>query len=144
MPRPWTAAEQKKKLKELQRFYVAEEKTISQVGKILGVAEQTVFQRLKYFGIPSNPKFKRRQDVVIPESYSEDIAEFFGVIIGDGKLSHFQIAVNLGTKELAYAEYLCDLIEKIFGPRPKIALRKTEHRDVYLGSVDITSWLLKE
>ncbi|MEK7200847.1 MAG: LAGLIDADG family homing endonuclease [Patescibacteria group bacterium] len=36
------------------------------------------------------------------------------------------------------------LITKIFKTKAKISLRSTGYRDVYLGSVVITSWLLKE
>lgn len=144
MPKPWTPAEEKQKLSELKQLYVKEGKTIKKVGEVLGIAEQTVFSRLKRFGIPSNPAFKRRQDVIIPNKYTNELAEFFGIMLGDGKLSHFQIAVNLGTKEMAYAEYIAELIYKIFNAKPKIAFRKTGHKDVYLGSVAITGWLKKE
>lgn len=144
MPLPWTPEEKQRYYSDLKRFYVTEGKTISQVGKILGIAESTVFQRLKYFGIPSNPAFKFRQDVVIPSSYTPELAEFFGVMLGDGKLSHFQVAVTLGTKEMAYAVYVVNLIASIFNARPKIGIRKTRHKDVYLGSVAITKWLVKE
>ena len=118
-----------------------EGKTILGVEEELGIAYQTVFQRLKFFGIASNPAFKQRRDVKIPLRYSLDLAEFFGVMLGDGHLTHFQVAVTLGTKELAYAEYLVDLIIKIFKARPRIAFRKNGYKDVYLGSVAITKWL---
>ena len=36
------------------------------------------------------------------------------------------------------------LIEKIFKTKVKISLRKGGYRDVYMGSVDTTSWLLKQ
>lgn len=144
MPRPWTPEEKQKYFADLKRLYVKEGKTISEIGKMLSIAAPTVFQRLKYFGIPSNPAFKSRQDVVIPSSYTPEVAEFFGIMLGDGKLSHFQIAVTLGTKEMTYALYVVDLIANIFNARPKIGIRKTGHKDVYLGSVAITKWLQKE
>lgn len=144
MPNRWTPKEEKSKLVELTRLYVKSGKTIGEIGKILGIAEQTVFQRLKRFGIPSNPASRMRRDVILPVGYTADLAEFFGVMLGDGKLSHFQIAVNLGTKEMFYAEYLVNLIFSIFNVRPKIAIRKTGHKDIYLGSVAITDWLRKE
>lgn len=144
MAQAWTEAEKQQKFLELQQFYVKEGKPISEVGKILGIAEQTVFQRLKYFGIPSNPNFKRRQDVALPKSYTPDLAEFFGVMLGDGNLTRFQIQVTLGTKELSYAEGIVDLIHRIFGAKPKISIRSTGYKTVYLGSVVITNWLRKE
>src|SRR5437868_6628265 len=99
MPRPWTKEERKMQRKELERFYVAGKKTITETGRLLGIAEQTVFQRLKFFGIPTNLAFKKRQDVTLPIKYTGDLAEFFGIMLGDGHLSHFQAVINLGTKE---------------------------------------------
>lgn len=144
MPKKWTEKEQGKKLRELEKYYVRGGLPIRRVANILHIAEQTVFKRLQYFSIPSNPKFKRRQDVRLPQIRTVDLAEFFGVMLGDGHLTHFQISVTLGTKELAYAEYIVDLIKSIFKVKPKIAFRKTGCKDVYLGSVEITGWLMKE
>lgn len=141
---PWTAQEKQKKFLELQCFYVKEGKTIRQVGKILGIHEQTVFRRLKYFNIPSNPAFKKRQDVIIPHRYTSELAEFFGIMLGDGKLSPNQVLVTLGKKEVEYIYYVVGLIEKIFQARPKICITKTGNRIIYLGSVDLTRWLVGE
>ena len=87
---------------------------------------------------------KKRNDVKIPNKRSEDLAEFFGIMLGDGHVSHFQVVVSLGNKEEIYAEHVSMLIKKIFKTNAKISLRSTGYRDVYLGSVDITSWLLKQ
>ena len=65
-------------------------------------------------------------------------------MLGDGHVSHFQVVVSLGNKEEKYAKHVKSLIEKIFKTHVKISLRDTGYRDVYLGSVDITSWLLKQ
>ncbi len=144
MAKSWTAEEKLKKFNELKFLYVEKEMSIKQVGKLLGIAEQTVFKRLRYFGISSNPKLRRRKDIIIPESYTPDLAEFFGIMLGDGRLSGSQVVVTLGTKELEYAEYVVELIRKVFGARPKIAIRKRGYKDVYLGSVDLTGWLRSE
>lgn len=88
--------------------------------------------------------FSKRRDIRIPKEFNADLAEFFGIMLGDGKLSKYQVVVNLGTKEDAYAESLVELIQRIFNARPKIAIRKTGYKDVYLGSVDIADWLMKE
>lgn len=141
MPRPYTNEERAKQLKQLQRLYVRDEKTIFEVAEELGISYQAVFDRLKVFGIPSNPKFKCRQDVRIPGHLSADLAEFFGVMLGDGHLSHFQVTVTLGTKEMAYARYLTDLLENIFRVKPKIAIRNNKYKVVYFGSVAVTEWL---
>ena len=65
-------------------------------------------------------------------------------MLGDGHISHFQVLVNLGTKELEYAEYVKQLLSKIFKTNARIATRSDGYRDVYFGSTLVTSWLLKE
>lgn len=149
MARRWTLTEEQAKYEELFRLYVTENKTLRDVANLLGLAESTAYERLVRLGIPSTPEKKeryparRRSDVVIPQ-YCEDLAEFFGIMLGDGKLSYYQVVVTLGTKELSYAEHICDLMEKLFRVRPKIGLRSTGYRDVYIGSRDISEWLQRE
>ncbi|MDP3772303.1 MAG: LAGLIDADG family homing endonuclease [bacterium] len=136
--------------KELNRLYTVENKTIREVGKILGIAEQTVFQRIQRLGIVSTPYLKkgysakRREDIIIPKSYSPDLAEFFGIMLGDGNLSFYQVIVTLGTKEYAYAEYIVRLMKGLFGVAPKIGIRKTGYKNVYVGSVALSHWLKDE
>lgn len=149
MTRRWTEKEEDKYRSELFNLYIKQNKSLFEVSKILGISEQAVFRRLKRLGIKTQPYLKKnylkkRTDVKIPSKYSEDLAEFFGIMFGDGHISHFQVVVSLGNKEEKYAEYVRSLIEKIFKTDAKISLRRGGYRDVYLGSVDITSWLLKQ
>jgi DNA-binding transcriptional regulator WhiA len=66
-------------------------------------------------------------------------------MLGDGKLSHFQVAVTLGNKEVAYATYVAELFHQIFGICPKIITDpKKGYRVVYLGSTEISAWLVTE
>ena len=146
----WGVKEEKAKHKELHYWYVSKNKTIGEVGEILGIAEQTVYKRMMRLGIKSDPKIKAtyiakpRGDIKIPNFYSPALAEFFGIMLGDGKLSYYQVIVTLGTKELKYSEYVVDLIQNLFGARPKIGIRKNGYKDVYLGSIVLTSWLKNE
>ncbi|MEK7669256.1 MAG: LAGLIDADG family homing endonuclease [Patescibacteria group bacterium] len=149
MARRWTKREESKYRSELFSLYIKQNKALHEVAKILGVTEQTVFQRLGRLGIKTQPHLKKnylkkRADVYLPRKYSENLAEFFGIMLGDGHVSHFQIIVSLGNKEKNYTEYVRSLITKIFKTKAKISLRSTGYRDVYLGSVAITSWLLKQ
>ncbi len=147
MPRPWTVKEKKSHLLELQDLYVRDNKTIGEIGKLLGIAEQTVFQRLKRLGIRSRPELKanyllrKRTDIKIPRKYTPALAEFFGIMLGDGKLSKYQIVVTFGSKEPNYINYVVDLIQKIFYARPRVGIRKTGYRDAYLGSIELSKWL---
>jgi hypothetical protein len=149
MARRWNKEEEKKYYQELFGLYVEKNKTLGEIALTLGLAEQTVFQRLKRLGIKTSPHLKesyllKPKSVRIPQKYSADMAEFFGIMLGDGHLSHFQVQVNLGTKEIEYAEYVRRLIGRIFKTKPKIAIRAKGYCDVYLGSTVVTSWLFRE
>lgn len=146
MARRWTTEEETHYRKELVDLYVVQNKTIKEAGEILGISEKTVFERMQRLGVASHPELKTRycnrtQRVTIPEVRTEKLAEFFGIMLGDGHISHFQTMVTLGTKELEYVEYVADLMHELFNTRPKISCRKNGYRDVYLGSVALTKWL---
>lgn len=146
MARAWTQQEKEEHKKELHKLYIIENKTIKEISLILSIAPQTVFKRLSMCDITTIPERKEkyrntRRDIVIPKKYSKELAEFVGIMLGDGKISHFQVLVTLGDKELSYAEHVCDVIEQLFFVRPKIATRATGYHDVYVGSVLLTTWL---
>ncbi|MEK9194307.1 MAG: LAGLIDADG family homing endonuclease [Patescibacteria group bacterium] len=133
----------------LYGLYVLQNKTIGEVGKLLGVSQKTIFGRLKFLGIQTDPKRKKgycnkRKDVSVPRKYTSQLAEFFGIMLGDGALSHFQVVVTLGDKEMEYAKYVAKLIKDVFVVNPKISIRRTGYKDVYFGSVDVTNWLFRE
>lgn len=145
----WTKEEEERYRKELYELYVLQNKTISEVAHELRLrSDKTVYVRLGRLGIPTCREKKarannKRGDIVLPK-YSRDLAELFGILLGDGHITHFQIWVTLGTKEAAYAEYVRLLLQNLFGGMPRIAVRKTEYKDVYLGSTMATKWLFKE
>lgn len=145
MARRWTFAEEVYLRSQLKYLYIEENKTISEIGEELKIAESTVYDRLIRLGIPLSRSSKahynnQRTDVRIPEK-SEKLAELFGILLGDGHLSHFQVTVTLGTKEVAYAKYVRDLIEHLCGGTPRISTSNRGHRTVYLGSTLVVKWL---
>ena len=149
MGRKWTVHEEEQFRKALVRLYVTNNMSIREVGVLLHLAPQTVFQRLQRLNIPTQPERKirynnQRRDVTIPRERSAILAEFFGIMLGDGKLTPFQVIVTLGTKERAYAIHVTSVMQKLFNIRPKIAVRKTGYIDVYVGSVEISRWLQQE
>lgn len=148
MARRWTTEEENCHRKELQKLYILQNKSIFEVARELNINWRTVFARLRRLGIPTIPEKKAhylhtRHDTRIPDHYSDDLAEFFGIMLGDGCLNPTQIMVTLGTKELAYAHYVAKLIKKIFGALPKISLYK-DYKTVYLGCVALVRWLKRE
>ncbi len=145
----WSAQEETKYQKELFDLYVTKNMTIKEIGVSLGTAEQTIYKRLKRLNIPTQPEKKQnyrnqRHDVVLPTKKSDELAEFFGIMLGDGKLAPYQVIVTLGTKEHAYAKHVSQLITTIFAVTPKIGIRKTGYTDVYFGSVLASRWLREE
>ncbi len=149
MARRWNKKEENLYRSELKNLYIKENKTLSEIALKLGISESTVFQRLKRLEIKTQPHLKENyirkpKDIHIPKKYSSDMAEFFGIMFGDGHVSHFQVQVSLGTKEILYAQYIQSLIAKIFKATPKICTRSTGYHDVYLGSTQVTSWLFKQ
>lgn len=146
MAKRWNKTEEKFYRKELIWLYVNQNKTIAETANYLALSEKTVFDRLKRLGIPTNPKGKTRYcnrngTVIIPIARSKKLAEFYGVMLGDGHISRFQVVVTLGTKELNYVEYVVSLIAELFKVKPAIFIRKDGYRDIYLGSVDLVRYL---
>lgn len=149
MARRWTTGEEQKYRKELYELYIVQNKTIDEVANMLSVRSyQTIYDRIRRLRIPTCRDKKerynnKRNDIRLPVRSCE-LAELFGVLLGDGSVSHFQIWVTLGTKEMAYAKYVLSLMQKIFGGKPKMFIRKSGYKNVYLGSTLATSWLFKE
>jgi DNA-binding transcriptional regulator WhiA len=146
--RRWSAQEEDTYRKELYQLYVIENKTISEAGEILGIAGSSVYQRLIRLNIPRIPSQKKnylhqRRDIEIP-TQSAVLAEFLGIMLGDGHVSPFQTIVTLGTKELEYVEYVADLMFTLFGVRGTVCIKKNGYRDVYIGSVVLTKWLREQ
>ncbi len=146
MARRWTSEEEGVYRKELHTLYVTQNRTISEVARHLGISEKTVFQRLGRLNIPTAPSRKsryrnRRQDVSVPPP-SATLAEFIGILLGDGSISHFQTKVTLGSKEYSYVQYVQQLMTKLFRAQATIFQKNTGHYEVYLGSTQITTWLL--
>ena len=147
MARKWTTTEESVYRAELNQLYVLENKTIKEAGMVLGLAEQTIFKRLKRLNIPIlshlKPNYLRRKKKVTFPDRSEQLAEFFGIMLGDGHVSRFQTVVTLGNKELEYVEYVSKLMQTLFNTKASIAVRADGYRDVYIGSVLLTDWLKK-
>lgn len=107
MARKWTADEEDFIRQQLTHLYVVQNKTITEIADILHIANSTVYDRLQRLHIPS---FRHKQsgynnirrDITIPASYSADLAECIGILLGDGHLGPTQVMVTLGTKEYAY------------------------------------------
>ena len=86
------------------------------------------------------------RQIKLPENYSEDLAEFVGILLGDGHLNRqeFSIAGN-SVGDMPYLSgYVKTLVEKLFSTEPKIIV-KTDQQTMYLRirSVEISEYLVK-
>lgn len=147
MAKRWNKQEETDKYYELVKLYVKENKTIGEISKILDLGQSTIYDRLLRLKIkPSRAKKNKfnnkRNDVLIPKEYSEQLAEFIGIMLGDGHLTRNQVSVTLGSKEDDYVNYVARLIGDIFKVKPKIITTKSGYKVVYFGSVDIVEWLV--
>lgn len=146
MARRWTPDEERIKRKELIKFYVRDNKTIGEIADVLNIGATAVYDRLIRLGIHPLRSQKlrynnRRNDIVIPDTHSPRLAEFIGILLGDGSLTPTQVTVTLGKKD-KYADYVCDLIHSLFGIAPKIIFDKNDNLTVYFGSTVAVRWLL--
>lgn len=149
MARRWTTEEESLYRNELIELYVHQNKTIGEIGKTIGLGQGTVFKRMQRLGVLSTPQTKARylntkKEIFLPHTRTTELAEFFGIILGDGNISHFQTRITLGTKELEYVEYVAALMDRVFQTPATICIRSSGYRDVYIGSVLLTKWLREE
>ena len=71
------------------------------------------------------PKKSHRKQVLLPKR-SERLAEFFGIMMGDGGINNkwqANITVN-AVADAAYALHIVKLIEELFGISPAVRKRK--------------------
>lgn len=145
MPARWSKEIEEIKFKELNNLYVVQNKTIGEIGKILHLAEATIYDRLLRLEIKPDRSRKRGLNCVslatIPCIHTRSLAEFFGIMLGDGCLTPTQVTVTLGNKEFDYVKYVSSLITKLFNIRPKVYVRPKGYYVIYFGSVKVVKWL---
>lgn len=93
-----------------------------------------------------NVGFVLRKKITYPKR-SKELAEFFGVILGDGGIpSGLQLTISFNKeKDEHYAEYLGRAIKKLFGLQHHISARKNcNGADVVVSSASLIDFLLKQ
>lgn len=75
---------------------------------------------------------------------SPDFAEFIGIVLGDGHVSRKSIAIAFNNKcEQEYANYVCSLVENLFGKRPLQSVKNGGSvRYVLTNSTELVSFLV--
>ncbi len=65
---------------------------------------------------------------VYDPGYSLELAEFIGIMLGDGCLTNYQLNITLNSKtDKEYLDYVKSLIEKLFHVQSTVMLRKNEN-----------------
>lgn len=80
---------------------------------------------------------------IIEPKESVDLAEFIGIMLGDGGLTHFQCSIYLHSKiDKEFAYYVKGLMSKLFGITPKIYIhKKNKVLRVSVSSVNLVKYL---
>lgn len=77
-------------------------------GRILGGKKSIATHKI------FNTNFKQRKSILIPKK-NNNLAQLFGIILGDGGITSYQLTITLDrTTDIIYADYVVNLIEKIF------------------------------
>ena len=145
MPRKWTNQATLTYRRQLIRLYSKENLSIFEVGEKLGLSYQCIFQRLKRLGIKISPESKKgytNKRSLNRLQESQDLAEFIGIMLGDGHISREQIFVTLGKKEKAYVAYVIELFRRVYACELKCMLNKKGHHVLYIGFRNLVDYLL--
>ncbi|MCX6712382.1 MAG: hypothetical protein NT041_01670, partial [Candidatus Vogelbacteria bacterium] len=77
----------------------------------------------KWWGSFDKEKSKilyKRKKITLP-ARSSDLAEFVGIMIGDGGVAPYHISITLNSKtDFEYSKYVCRLLKKLLNVSPKI------------------------
>ncbi len=113
-------SEQIKKIKNLYR----KGKSLNYIANFLKLSKSTVYYYVrKTFG-------RKIKQVKFNKELKEEFGEILGVFVGDGsfifdkKYYGYIIQFTLGLNEMAYAKKLCHMIEKVFGKKCYVLIRK--------------------
>ena len=84
------------------------------------------------------PEKSHRKAVALPR-YSVQLAEFFGIMMGDGGINNpWQANITLNSiADAPYIEYVANLSQKLFGIEP--AIRKQKNKQAVIVSIASTS-----
>lgn len=86
--------------------------------------------------------FKFLKPISMPE-YSGELAEFVGILIGDGGITEYQVKVSLGLEsDREYAVYVRGLAESLFGARVSLITQKQHSTlEVIISSKSLVMFL---
>ena len=68
-------------------------------------------------------KLLQPKEILLPKK-SEGLAEFIGIMLGDGGIASYHVIISLNKSEFLYRKFIIKLIKKLFGVNSKIYPRK--------------------
>ncbi|MBI4599548.1 hypothetical protein HY732_01355 [Candidatus Uhrbacteria bacterium] len=148
MPKRWTKIEEAVKRKELLELYVRRNKTIIEIAEILGITYPSAYERMRRFNITPCPykkeHYRNKKRVTLPP-LSSDLAEFMGIMLGDGHRSDGQLIVTINARDdYGYIAYVAKIIKRLFNRNAGVQYRRCHNTaDVYFGSVEAVSYLTR-
>jgi len=88
------------------------------------------------------PNKSHRYTYTIPR-FSEELAEFCGIMLGDGCISKYQVKITLNSaEEFEYGAYIVSLILNLFGIHPTLTRRLTTNAfDIVISRIGIVDFL---
>lgn len=92
------------------------------------------------------PQKSHRKKIILPK-HSVTMAEFFGIMMGDGGINNpWQATITLNAiKDAFYAKYVIDLCRKLFGVAPAVRKRKEKKALVIsLASTSVVDFLVEQ
>ena len=80
-----------------------------------------------------------------PSRYTNDLAEFVGLVLGDGGITSGQLCITLNSeKDTELAKFVIDLGERLFGEKPRVLKeRKCKAFRIYYNGESLVRYLLK-
>lgn len=99
--------------------------------------------RNSYAARKSNPRDIFSRKVIVKPEQDVLLAEFIGIMIGDGNMTNYQISIALSSLvDVKYSRYVVGLVEKLFGVRPTVTLQKNANcLVIVVSSIDLVEFL---
>ncbi len=81
-----------------------------------------------------------------PPTLSEELAEFFGIMIGDGSITRYQVVIALDSlTDIEFRTYITQLIMGLFSLPVALQFRKESRCAVItINSVELVGFLVKK
>src|SRR3990172_11734771 len=107
MAREWTPQDRNARRRELIGLYEHQKLPVAEIASALGLKPGTIYSRLRRLGIPTRTRVEGKNShnarIIQVPALSGDLAEFCGIILGDGHVGSGQLWVSVNAHtDLSY------------------------------------------